>query len=223
MIKTDHPFLFYSRLNLIELTGLKAATIKELVEHLRNIPGTCIYHHTHNFVQQHQYLSPEPPNDFAYWASDVLGDRELGEKLASIDIMSHSSIHSIRQALMEVFEKALESKPRLSHLSAPEGREFFFLKSVSFIFPTPHQAFDLKDFSDCLRKVSLDSIYFHIFEARLRLEKPTNDFSLWLTDALKEKELSDQISKLDPYSLTTDRLRAEILRLTDRRLKLQGG
>ena len=32
----------------------------------------------------------------------------------------------------------------------------------------------LKEFTQILEKITIDSIYFHIFEARLRLEKPTN-------------------------------------------------
>lgn len=59
-------FRFYTKSNLTELTGLKAVNLTELLELIRAMPGSCIYHHTHRFLIQHQYLSPEPPNDFAY-------------------------------------------------------------------------------------------------------------------------------------------------------------
>jgi hypothetical protein len=78
------PFVFYASLHLVELTGVRASTLMELTQHLRTVNGSCIYHHTHQFVQQHQYLVPEPAHDFACWVSDVLGDDRLGEVLAAI-------------------------------------------------------------------------------------------------------------------------------------------
>jgi len=60
-IKAKEPFRFYTRLHLSELTGLRAATLQQLLELIRKVPGSSIYHHTHRFLQQHQYLSPEPP------------------------------------------------------------------------------------------------------------------------------------------------------------------
>lgn len=69
MFKANDPFLFYSRLHLIELTGIKIITIPELLENLRTVSGSCIYHHTHHFIQQHQYLSPEPSQERAFFAA----------------------------------------------------------------------------------------------------------------------------------------------------------
>ena len=218
MFKANEPFSFYSRLHLIELTGLQVSTIPTLLEKLRTVPGSCIYHHTHHFVQRHQYLSPEPPNDFAYWVSEVLGDAELGEELASIDIMAYPTIRAIREALINKIEGAIKSRSRLRNLSAPEGSEFFFLKSMSFIFPTPYVASDLKSFMDCLKKISISSVYFHMFEARLRLERATNDFSNWLASSLGEKDLALKIARLDPYTQTGESLRETILGLIGKRI-----
>lgn len=218
MFTAHEPFTFYSRLHLIELTALRATTIPELLEHLKTVSGSSIYHHTHHFIQRHQYLSPEPPNDFAYWIADVLGERELGERLASIDLMQLPTIRSIREKLVETIEQALEAHGRIRSISAPEGAEFSFLKSVSFIFPTAHVAADLGVFAECLRKASISSIYFHMFEARLRLERPTNDFSNWLSNSLGETQLAVRIAQLDPYTQTGEGLRATILRIIDKRL-----
>lgn len=218
MLTANEPFVFYSRLHLIELTGVMASNIPELVEHLKTVNGSCIYHHTHHFIQRHQSLSPEPSNDFAYWISESLGDKQLGEELASIDVMSYPTIRSIREALIKKLEGALKSRARLRNLSAPEGEAFSFLKSVSFVFPTEHKAKDLTSFVDCLKNVSLSSIYFHMFEARLRLERPTNDFSNWFSESLGEKQLAIKIAKLDPYTRTGENLRAKMLELVDKRI-----
>lgn len=218
MFKTNEAFVFYSRLHLIELTGLQVSTLSALLENLRIVSGSCIYHHTHHFIQRHQHLSPEPPNDFAYWVSEVLGDEELGEELASIDVMSYPTIRSIREALIKKIEKGIKSRSRLRNLSAPEGSEFSFLKSVSFVFTTQYIANDLKSFADCLKKISISSVYFHMFEARLRLERSTNDFSNWLAHSLGEKDIALKIAKLDPYTQTGEGLRETILNLVNKRI-----
>ena len=69
---------------------------------------------------------------------------------------------------------------------AMAGREFYFMKSVSVILPTPYVAHDLREFVETLRKISLGSLYFHVFESRLRLGRGLNDFSIWMKDSLGE-------------------------------------
>lgn len=218
MFKANEPFLFYSRLHLIELTGLKASNLQELLENLKIVPGSCIYHHTHHFIQRHQSLLPEPPNALAYWVSEVLGDAQLGEALASIDIMSYPSIRSIREALIETIEKAIKERSRLRNLSVAEGSDFSFLKSVSFVFPTQYTADDLKSFAEGLKNISISSVYFHMFEARLRLERSMNDFSNWLATSMGEKDLALKIARLDPYTQTGEGLRETILGLINKRI-----
>src|SRR3990172_3770893 len=109
--KAKEPFKFYTQLHMPELTGLKAANLQELLDLIKTVPGSVIYHHTHRFLQQHQYLSPEPPNDFAYWAAEVLGDHELGEMLASIDTIQFSTIRSLRERIIAVIEDYLNNNP----------------------------------------------------------------------------------------------------------------
>jgi hypothetical protein len=77
--------------------------------------------------------------------------------------------------------------------------------------PTSYVAHDLREFVEILRKVTIDSIYFHVYEARLRLQKGTNDFSIWISDALGEKELADRIASINPYVYTLENLRNRII------------
>ena len=95
-------------------------------------------------------------------------------------------------------------------------REFNFIKSYSFIVPTPYVAEDLKEFLECIEKVSVHSIYFHIFEARLRLEKVTNDFSYWMRTSLGMPELAVEIAALDPYTFTLEALREAIVQRVEK-------
>lgn len=207
---TTQPFHFYTRVHLPELTGLKAKNTTELLDYIKKVPGSVIYHHTHRFLEQHQYLSPEPPNDFAYWATSALNDPKLGEKLSSINTCDFSTIRALREKIVDTIERYLKSSKNASK-EVDEGREFYFIKSISFVFPTKQMASTLNEFVAILEQVSINTIYFHMFEAKLRLEKETNDFSLWLEMELGEKELARKISKLDPYTHTMEGLRKKII------------
>lgn len=206
--EAPEPFYFYSRLNLLDLTGVKARTARQLMEGIRKADDAVIYYHTHHYLQQHQYLSPEPPNDFAYWATEILGDWVLGERLASIDICQYSNLASLRGAFVQCLRSFLKEKGL--RRSAPPGQEFQFIKAITFVLPTGHVAHDLAEFHQILQEITIHSLYFHIFEARLRLEKRTNDFSAWLEDGLGEVGLAREIERLDPYTHTMEGLRQRI-------------
>lgn len=215
--KATEPFRFYSRLHLKEVTGLKASNLTELVKTLKEVPGSVIYYHTHNFLEEHQYLTPEPSNDFALWVSDELGNEVLGEKLACIDTFGFPTIAALRARIIGVIEEHLSNNP--DGRTAPAGREFHFIRSISVILPTAYVAHDLREFIEVLRKVSIDSLSFHIFEARLRLQKGVNDFSIWIQDCLGDKDLADRLAYLDPYNYTLEGLRSTIIQLIEKRIK----
>jgi len=216
--KAENPFYFSTRLILRELTGVKARNIKELLKALKSVPGSVIYNHTHQFLQQHIYLSPEPPNDFAYWVREFLGDDVLGERLNSIDTCDYITIRDLRNAIIQTIHDHLASKKRPLR-NAPDGAEFNFIKAYSFVMPTPYVAHDLREFLEGIKKISIHSIYFHMFESRLRLEKGTNDFSFWLGTSLDEAGLADKIAGLDPYTYTLEDLRQEIIELIEKHMK----
>ncbi|MFH0763063.1 MAG: DUF5752 family protein [Candidatus Omnitrophota bacterium] len=218
LAKAKEPFRFYTRLHLSELTGLAASTLTELLRYLKEVPGSCIYHHTHKFLQQHQYLSPEPPNDFAYWVSVILREEELGEKLASIDTVQFSNIRSLREKIIKTIEDHLKANPLAKLRFAHEDEEFYFIKAISFLIPTNYVVYDLREFNEVLKKITIDSIYFHIFEARLRLEKPTNDFSNWIETSLGDKGLACKISALDPYTYTLEDLRKRLIKIIEKKI-----
>jgi hypothetical protein len=222
LMQAKEPFTFYTRFHLSELTGLKARTIEEFVGLIKEVPGSCIYHHTHRFLQQHEYLSPEPPNDFAYWVSAALGEDELAERLSSIDIVQFNTIRAIREKIISIIEKYIADYPSSCGRFVKTGKEFYFIKSISFVTPTAYMVNDLTGFKAALEKVSNNSIYFHMFEAKLRLEKETNDFSNWIEDSLNDSDLAWKISKLDPYTYALDDLRKAIIKIIEKRILFNG-
>ena len=207
-------FRFLTRLNQVELLGRQAKKIPELLEGLRLVPGTSIYYHTHRFLQQHHYLSPEPPNDFAFWVTNALGLDTLGEELASVDTVSFHTIRDLRTRYLEILESYSQGR-KARNGDCPEGQEFHFMSCRTFILPTPYEARNLKEFRDILEKISINSIYFHIFEARLHLERGANDFSKWL-DSIGETQLAREISRLDPYTITLEGLRRDLIQRVSR-------
>jgi hypothetical protein len=218
LIKANIPFKFCTRLHLSELTGLRATTLGQFLNLIKQVSGSCIYHHTHRFLQQHQYLSPEPPNDFAYWVTDILGEDELGERLVSIDTIQYLTIRDLRDKIVSTVEEYLKENPLAKLKFARGGEEFHFIKAISFVLPTDYLAYDLKEFAEVLKKITLDSIYFHIFEARLRLENSTNDFSCWIEKSLGDKDLAEKISGFDPYTFTLDDLRNKLIQIIERKI-----
>lgn len=215
--RAKEPFEFRSRLNLTLLIGERARDLAELVEHLKTVPGSVIYHHTHHFLVQHQFLSPEPPNDFAYWVSNILQEQQLGEELAAIDILRFQTIRELREQLIAVMQSHLE---RVSDVRvAPPGMEFNFMRSVSFVLPTGYIAHDLKEFRDALMHVSLSAISYHMFDARLRLERGDNDFARWIAEEVGDAKLAAELRSIDPYTHTEEGLRKRMVALIDRHLK----
>jgi hypothetical protein len=168
-------------------------------------------------LEEHHYLTPEPANDFALWVSDELGDEVLGEKLANIDTFDFPTIGALRARIEGVIRDYLSKKP--DGRTAREGREFHFIKSMSFILPTPYVAHDLREFVEVLRQISLNSLSYHIFEARLRLKRGVNDFSIWIEECLGDKDLADRLAYLDPYNYTLEGLRSTIIQLIEKRIK----
>jgi hypothetical protein len=207
--KKKNPFYFCTHIELRESTGLRARNARELVNIIKDVPGSVIYYHMHVFLQQHQFLSPEPPNAFAYWVTNVLGEDALGEQLGSIDVYQYNTIRALREKLIEVIEGHLFNAQEVRN--APRGKDFDFTKSHSFIVPTPYIAHNLHEMVESLHKITLRSIDFHVFNARLRLERGINDFSNWINTTLNHPKLAAKLEKFDPYTYTLENLRNNII------------
>ena len=215
--RASKPFHFYTRLHLKELTGLKARNLTGLVNILKSVPDSVVYYHTHHFLEEHQFLTPEPANDFALWVDDSLDEHVLSEKLANIDTFAYSSLGALKSSIISVIEQYTADNPA-SRLVKGEN-DFHFLKSNSVVLPTPYFASDLREFIEVLRKITIDSLYYHIFESRLRLQKRSNDFSVWIKDSFGEHDLADKIDSLVPYTSTIEAMRSFIIQNIEKRIK----
>lgn len=205
------PFHFHTKVDQTLLLGMKAKNVAGLLEGIRAVPDSSIYYHTHRFLQQHHYLSPEPPNDFAHWTTEILNNDALGEKLSSIDIIQFGSIDELRRRFIGIFEEYLAQNDR--DQECPPGEEFHFMACRTFVLPTHYVAHNVREFREVLARVSVNSLYYHIFDAKLRLGFGENDFSRWFDDG-GLAALADQLRRLDPYTHTLEGLRKRILVMT---------
>lgn len=211
----SQPFVFNTERRLVILTGRKARNLPELLAILKRVSGSSIFHHTHEeYFLSRQFAGHEFYNDFARWISEALQEEPLAEKLAAIDLLRLASIRQIRESLVAEIAAFLESTGGRAR-ECPPGDEFHFCRAKSFVAPTGIVARDLPDFLNRLPSVPNTSLYFHFFEARLRLERTTNDFSFWLS-GIGQEALADEIDRLNPYAMTLDELRHRIIQLGTR-------
>jgi hypothetical protein len=81
--------------------------------------------------------------------------------------------------------------------------------------PMGLQVHTLAEFREVLGTVDASVIYYHTFEAILRLGKPKGDFALWVEEQLGLPELGERISRIDTYRISLESVRSRILDLCD--------
>ena len=209
--QTQKSFIFDTELRLVVLTGVKARSLAELRQTLTKVSGSSIFFHTHQAYLAHNFQKPTYYNDFSVWASQTLREEALAEKLAAIDLLAFTTIRELREAIIQTIDAYLAEINRPTYECRPE-EAFHFCRSKSFVLPIGVIAHDVPEFFEMLPLISNASLYFHFFEARLRLGRRTNDFSRWLKDRGRE-ELALKIDQLNPYSRTLDELRSAIIQL----------
>lgn len=210
------PFHFLSERHLVQLTGERATSLSELLRLLREVDGSSIFHHTHqSFLRQH-FIIPNYHNDFAYWVEQTLEEDALAERLASCDLRDFPSVRSLRERMIAMIEDHLAARGQGRQVSPEEA--FYFAQTHSVILPTPHRAADLREFRSCLEHVSVNSLFYHFFVARLRLGQPRNDFSRWLAEEGGRPRLAEAIEALDPYVVSLEGLRQQVIALVDEEL-----
>jgi Family of unknown function (DUF5752) len=210
----NEPFVFNTERRLVELCGIRALSLPQLLKALHEVPGSSIFYHTHHLYLEHHFEKPASYNQFALWVSDALQENRLGAQLGTIDLLKFTSVRQVREAFIERIQSHMIDAGRPTR-ECPAGDEFYFCRYKSFVMPTGIVARDVRDFIAKLPRVTNLSLYFHFFEARLRLERPTNDFSYWLLGR-GEEDLAIAVDHLNPYTMTLDELRQSILDLCGR-------
>ncbi|MDI6799796.1 MAG: DUF5752 family protein [Actinomycetota bacterium] len=198
MKKADNPFVFYTRLSLLEITGEKAKNLKELADLIEAAPISVVYHHTHHFVSFQPYESPKTPNDFAYWVKKDIHEEALSERIVALDLEKPLNIFDLKSRIVGLIKEHIDSED-FKPFDTPPGREFHFIKAKVFILPTKHVAYDLVQLQQALKEVSIDSICSHMVGIDPIMGESENDFALWLREELGEEQLAERIAAIDPF------------------------
>ena len=205
--RDDKPFIFDTEHRLVVLTGAKARSLPELRRMLEHAPKSSIFFHTHQEYLVRDFRKRVYYNDFALWVSEALREEALAENLAAIDLLAFTTIRELQLAILESIDGY--TRTTVTQRCRPEDA-FHFCRSRSFVLPTGLVAHDVPEFFAKLPEISHASLYFHFFEARLRLGRRTSDFSRWLRGR-ERTDLADAIDALNPYVRTLGDLKRDII------------
>jgi len=211
------PFFFTGCWELREMVGRSARDEQQLLEAIEEIPLDSLSYHTHSFFLRHAYIAGPYPNDFATWAAIQVRDRVLGEKLGILDPYDFENLEALRAEIVNIVDEHLSQLqiiPRVVY-----GEPFYFMQSRIIEVPTGLEARTLTEFRKILATVDISAVYYHNFEAMLRLGRRMGDFSLWIEEQLHLPELAQKISRLDFYMTSLESIRHRILKLCDEVLK----
>jgi hypothetical protein len=213
----EYPFFFTGCWELREMLGRSAWDELQLLEAIEEIPIDSLFYHTHSFFLRHKYIAGPYPNDFATWAATQVRDRVLGEKLGILDPYDFEDPEALRGEIVNIIEEhlsQLQSVPRIIY-----GEPFHFMKSRVIEVPTGLEARTLTEFREILGIVDASVVYYHNFEAILRLGRRKGDFALWIEEQLNLPELAESISRIDFYMTGLESIRHQIIKLCDAVLK----
>jgi hypothetical protein len=87
------------------------------------------------------------------------------------------------------------------------------MRANSVVVRTPHAARDLPSFIAAVERISIGSLYHHMFESKLRSEGGASDLAIWVEQELGLKTAARRIANVDPYSLTLEGIRKRALEI----------
>jgi hypothetical protein len=205
------PFWFRECFLMPMPIGMKVFNLRELLRAIQDVDDSVLYYH---LVQSRLAVSSptvEFPNDFALWAAVALQDSALAEKLSSFDPLDYDNLGQVRQAMVDILEEYLWDLPFVPWARAGFG--FHFCEASTVVIRSEIAAHNLLEFYQALNKVGLDSMYYHFFEARWRLERPIDDFSYWIETNFGLPKLVTAIRDIDIYFYNLKEIRKTLLGL----------
>lgn len=208
-------FEFRQCVNIIRSTGKKAKTLRDLRDILAVVSEESVFHHIYHYFLKGHIL--EYTSDFAQWAGESLEERVLSEHLSNIDPYTFRNIKDLRNELLRVIDGYLDTFPEPRE--AMPGEEFYFNETVTLIFPAGVRARNLAEFLIALKYIDPASIYYHFYDARMRLGGGTDDFSRWLEESLGKRDLAEKIRRTDLFMHSVEGLRKQMIRAVEEELR----
>lgn len=215
MAEMTGVFAFKQCVSILKATGRKASDLRELRDVIAVVKLDSIFHHTYQYFLKAHIL--EYTNDFAHWAGEGLEERALAEHLSNIDPYYFHTIDDLRTELVRVIDDYLSRFPEPRKAMA--GEEFYFNETITLTFPTGVRARNLAEFLMGMRYIDAGSIYYHYYEARMRLGAGVDDFSTWIDAALGKPGLAERIRAVDPFMHDVEGIREHIVEAVEEEVK----
>lgn len=202
-------FHFATAAELVEITGLQARNLHQLLGLVQTATPGAIFHHAYQTLQEHRFAAERYPNDFADWVHTSCGEAALAERLAAVDLRDHRTLRSLRSALVRVLEDYLDENS--ASRTRPARSAFDLCSAISVVTPTGDRAVTLDEFRGVIKRCSAASVHHHFVTARLRLDLASNDFSAWLRASLRRHDLAQRLDRIDFVMQTLDEIRWRII------------
>jgi len=215
LAETVKSFEFKQCVSILKSTGRKARTLRELREVIAAVSDESIFHHTYQYFLKGHIL--EYTNDFAHWAGESLEESALSEHLSSIDPYDFSSIAELRERLLKTIDGYLEMFPEPREAMA--GDEFYLNQTITLTFPVGIRVTNLAEFLIAIKYIDAGCIYYHFYEARIRLGSGVDDFSAWIQNVLLKKDLADRVRAIDPLMHSVEGIREHIIEVVEEAVK----
>jgi hypothetical protein len=212
----NKAFEFKLCTSLLRFTGYKAKNLRELRDGIFRVSRDSIFHHTSQYFLKGSFL--EYTNDFAQWAGESLEERVLAEHLSNVDPYSFQRIKDLRIELLRVIDEYLAAFPEPREVFP--GDAFYFNETLTTIVPLEIRVRNLSEFLIAIKYVDAGALYYHFYEAKLRLGGKVNDFSAWLETSLGKKALAEKITAVDPFMHNLEEIREHIVELVEQEARL---
>jgi hypothetical protein len=208
-------FEFKQCVSILKSTGRKAKNLRELKEALAQVSDGAIIHHTYQYFLKGHIL--EYTNDFAHWAGESIEERALAERLSNIDPYEYTAVQDLRSNLIGAIEDYLRLFPEPR--DALHGDEFHFNETVMLVFPAGVRARNLAEFLMAMKFAEGSMLYYHFYDARVRLGNKADDFSQWLEECMEKPEVARKIRSIDPFMHNLETIRERIVEAVEEEVK----
>jgi len=203
-----NAFIFYSCASLPRYTGVKAATVGELYKGLKNSGNEAIFYHIYYSLYKRHVSQIDYMNDFAEWLWKTAGAQEIAERVSVFDPVEIKSLSKTKTLILKILKKHKDEYRDFSPV--PRGKEFYFMELLTFVAKSGMIAENERELFECIKHSSVESVFYHLVGARLRLKKISNDFSEWLSVSCGRDDLAAKINRLNLHHYNLRQIKTKI-------------
>ncbi|HSA77923.1 MAG TPA: DUF5752 family protein, partial [Nitrospirota bacterium] len=181
-------------------------SLAELRDLIASGSGDSIAHHSFHYFLKSRIM--EYTNDFSQWAGESLEESALAEHLSNIDPYAFPTVELLRSEILRTIDEYSGKFPEPREALTRD--EFYFNEAVTLVFPAGVRAQNLAEFLMAIKYVDPSSLYYHFYDARVRLPGGSDDFSKWFRNDLGKADLAARIASIDPFMHNLEGIRERI-------------